>query len=258
LHYAPNNAILIVAGDVTPDQVRELAQQTYGKLPANPKIEARDRPSDPIAKAPRRVTLTDARAGKPVFRRAYTAPSYQTDKPGDAEALDLLMKVVASGATSRMYRELVVEKKIASSISGYYAGHGLDSGKILFGGVPADGVTLEKLEAEVDRIIADVKKNGVSEKALERAKKVYSAEHIYEIDNQSSLARRYGWGLVVGATIEEIDGWPDALAKVTTADVKRVANEYLDITQSVTGYLRPKTADVADAEKQTAPKADRS
>ncbi len=257
-HYAPNNAILIVAGDVTPDQVRELAEATYGKVPANPKIGARARPSDPVAKAPRRVLLTDPNAGKPVFRRTYSAPSYQTDKPGDAEALDLLMKVVASGATSRMYRELVVEKKIASSISGYYAGHGLDSGKILIGGVPAEGVSLEKLEAEIDRIIADVKENGVSEKALERAKKVYTAEHIYEIDNQSSLARRYGWGLVVGATIEEIDGWPDALRKVTADDVKRVANEFLDMTQSVTGYLRPAESDVAKADKEPAPKADRS
>lgn len=246
-HYAPNNAILIVAGDVTPDEVRKLAEGTYGKIAANDNIKPRNRASEPKARAPRRIKMVDARAGKPTLRRSYLAPSYQTDKPGDAEALDLLMKVVASGPTSTMYRELVVEKKLAASVSGYYAGHGLDSGKIAIGAVPADGVSLEKLEAEIDRILADVKQNGVSEAALERAKKVYIAEYIYEIDNQSSLARRYGWGLVVGATIDEIDGWPDVLRKVTTADVKRVANEYLDINQSVTGYLKPSESDVAGA-----------
>ena len=246
-HYAPNNAILIVAGDVTEDEVRKLAEDTYGKIKADAEIEPRKRVSEPPSRAPRRVTLRDARAGQPAIRRYYLAPSYQSDKPGDAEALDLLMKIVADGATSRLYKELVVKRKVAVNASGYYAGYGLDYGKIALGAVPAEGTSLEELEAAIDEVLADVKANGVTQVELDRARKAYIAEYVYDVDNQSSLARRYGWGLVVGATVEEIDGWPDALRKVTLDDLKRVAETHLNLDASVTGLMIPEPKSAADA-----------
>jgi len=121
-HYAPNNAILIVAGDVTPDEVLKLAKETYGKIPRNPDVKAYARPTEPPARAARRVELVDARAGQPILQRYYNAPSYASAEGREAEALDLLLKVTASGTTSRLYRELVVKQKIASSVGGYYSG----------------------------------------------------------------------------------------------------------------------------------------
>lgn len=238
--YAPNNAILIVAGDVTPEEVKKLALETYGKIPANPAVSAkRKRVKEPVSRAPRRVVLHDERAGKPVFRRYYQAPSYVTAEKGDAEALDLLMKIVGSGTTSRLYQALVSKQKLASSASGYYSGHGLDMGSIVIYGIPTDGVSLEKLEQAFNGVIAEVITNGVTQDELNRARNSYIADYIYGIDSQSKLARRYGWALVVGNSVSEVESWPDALRKVTLADIKRVAAKYFKMKASVTGYLLP-------------------
>ena len=242
LHYAPNNAILVVTGDVTLEEVKKLAEEAFGSIPANPAIKPRQRPIEPEARAARTVEYHDPRAGKPTLSRAYVVPSYNTAKPGEAEALDVLMKIVGSGATSRLYQKLVSEQKIASSAGGYYIGSALDTGKVGVYGVPAEGQTLDALAAGIDAVIAEVKEKGVTAEELTRAKTTYIAEFIYESDNQATLARRYGWGLVVGRTIAQIDSWPDMISKVTLEDVKAAAVKHFDIRHSVTGRLIP-TAD---------------
>jgi zinc protease len=242
-HYAPNNAILVVAGDVTADEARRLAQQSFGKIPANPAIVPRKRPMDPEHRAARRVELKDPRAGKASLQRYYVTPSYVTAAPGEAEALDLLMKIAASGSTSRLYQKLVVDERIASNAGGWYSGSGLDSGKIAVYVVPADGVGLDRVEAAIDAVLTELRDKGVTEAELERAKKAYLADFVYESDNQSTLARRYGWGLVVGRTLADLDAWPERIARVTLADIKKVAGQYLDLRRSVTGTLLPVAPD---------------
>src|SRR4029078_2703581 len=125
-YYAPNNAILVVAGDVTADEVRKLAEATYGQIPANPDISpVRQRPKEPPPLAARRLELKHPRAGNFSLQRYYVTPSYVTAKPGEAEALDILMKIAGSGSTSRIYKNLVVASKLASSAGGDYSGSGL-------------------------------------------------------------------------------------------------------------------------------------
>lgn len=245
-YYAPNNAILIVSGDVTLDEVVRLAEGTYGKLPSNPQVTARrPRPTEPPHIAPRRVDLKDPRAGKASLSRYYYAPSYTTAPAGDAEALDILMKIAASGATSRLYKKLVVEQQVASSTQGWYSGSGMDSGKIAITAVAADDADLAKVETAMDAVLAEIRAGGVTEAELQRAKNSYLADFVYESDNQATLARRYGWALAVGRTIDQVESWPDLIAKVTLDDVKRVAAKYLDVRQSVTGTLVPGPADAA-------------
>lgn len=250
-YYAPNNSILVVAGDVTPEEVKRLAEETYGKLPANPEVDGRARPQDPPHIAARRVTLKDPRAGNASFHRYYVAPSYVTAKPGEAEALDLLMKILADGSTSRLYRKLVVEDKVAATTGGSYSGYSLDTGAISLYAV-AGGGDLRAVEAQVDGVLDDVRKNGVTELELERAKKSLIADYIYESDNQATLARRYGWAVAIGRSIDQVEDWPKALAKVTTEDVKKAANTYLDSRGSVTGWLLPEADDGKGAGDQVA------
>jgi zinc protease len=238
--YAPNNAIVIISGDVTPEEVRPLAEATYGKLPANPAVGAtRVRPQEPPPRAARRVSLEDPRAGKASLHRDYIAPSYVTAGPGEAEALDLMGKILADGATSRLYKKLVVEDKVASSAGGSYEGSGLDSGKISLYAIAADGVDLGKIEVSMDAAIADIRANGVTDAELQRSKNSYIAAYTYESDNQMTLARRYGWSLALGRSIEQIENWPEAISKVTADDVKKAAARYLDARGSVTGTLTP-------------------
>jgi zinc protease len=244
-HYAPNNAILVVAGDVSLEEVKDLAEKAYGGIASNPAISKRVRPTDPEHRAARSVVLKDARAGKPTLNRQYIAPSYVTADAGEAEALDLLMKIVGSGATSRLYQKLVATDKIASSAGGYYYGGAMDSGKIGVYAVPNDNASLDKVEAGIDAVLAEIKDKGVTEAELTRAKTGYMAEYIYESDNQSTLARRYGGALVIGRTIADVDAWPERISKVTLADVKKAAAKHLDIRRSVTGRLLPTAPEAA-------------
>ncbi len=245
-HYAPNNAILVVAGDVTAAEVKTLAEATYGRLAPNAAIKARKRATEPEHRAPRRVELKDPRAGKTSVTRYYLAPSYNTAAPGEAEALELLMKIATSGTTSRIYQALVVDQKIASSASGWYSGGGLDSGKIGVSAIIADGVEPAKIEAAIEAVFANIKANGVTAEEVARGKKAYLADYIYESDNQATLARRYGWGLTLGRTLAQIDAWPNDFAKVTAEQVRAAANKYIVLKNSVTGTLIP-VADEADA-----------
>jgi len=248
-YYAPNNAILIVAGDVTLGEVKKLARATYGKLKPQLERVRAARPVEPPHRAPIRVSLDDPRAGRATVQRYYLTPSYSSSRPGEAEALDLMMKIFASGTTSRLYKSLVVKQKKAASAGGWYSGSGLDSGRLGIYAVASDGEAIEDVETAIDEVLAGFIDKGVTQKELDRARNSYIASHIYGGDNQVSLARRYGWGLVNGRTIADVEEWPERLGKVTVEDVQRVAKKYFDRSQSVTGVLRPTETKKAGAKK---------
>ena len=239
-YYAPNNAILVVAGDVSADEVRELAEKYYGPIKRGPDLKARARPVEPDPVAPRRIVYEDERAGKLTWQRHYLVPSYKTAPKGASEALELLMKVAVEGTTSRLYKKLVVEDKIASSAGGGYSPSGMEYGNLYVYAIPATGVSVEKIEAAVQAVFEEIRENGISELELQRARNAYIADYIYGNDSQSGLARRYGFALATGWSIRDVDSYPDRLKAVSVDDVKRAAEKYLDIKASVTGVLKPK------------------
>jgi zinc protease len=237
--YAPNNAILIVAGDVAPDEVKKLAEENFGKLKPNPSLNDRHRPQEPEHYTPIKVTLADPRAGRTTVQRFYLSPSYASAESGEAEALDLLMRIAASGSISKLYKKLVIEEKKAASAGGWYSDSGLDSGRLGFYAIAAEKVSAEELEKAIDGVMADLRENGVTQAELDRARASYIAEFVYTSDSQSRMARHYGWRLATGMTIEDVEAWPERLKKVTVDDVKAVAQKYLVDKNSVTGYLLP-------------------
>jgi len=147
----------------------------------------------------------------------------------------------------------VVGDKLASSAGGSYSGTSLDDGTMGLYAIANPGVGLDKIEAAVDAVLAELRANGVTAAELERAKAGYVAEYIYDNDNQASLARRYGWGLAIGRTVAQIESWPDAIAKVTLDDIKKVAATYLDIRRSVTGTLIPVAPEDGEARAEQQP-----
>lgn len=256
-YYAPNNAILVVAGDVEPAEVKALAEKTYGKLKAHDERVRAARPREPRHAAPVRVTLQDPRAGSAIVQRFYIAPSYASAEKGEAEALDLLMKIAGSGNTSRLYKKLVVEEKKAADAGGWFGGSGLDSDRIGVYALAAQGVPIGDAEAAMDAVLEDIRENGVTQEELDRARNSFIADLTYGSDNQTTLARRYGWALAVGRSIQDVENWSVELENVTVEDIKRVANKYLNLDQSVTGILLPgKTASngtqkAGDAERKS-------
>ena len=113
---------------MTPEQVKVLAEKYYGVLKNTFTPEPRVRTAEPDPIAARRVTLVDARAASPVMQRSYIAPSYATANGREALALDLLADILGSGTQSRLYKNLVVDQKIAAHAAAWYSGDQLDSG----------------------------------------------------------------------------------------------------------------------------------
>jgi len=235
--YTPNNAILIIAGDVTPDEVKKLAEETYGRVPRVTEVKPRVRPQEPRQEAPRTVTLSDPRVTQPSLSRYYLVPSYSSGRPGEAESIDVLTHVLGRGANSRLYKKLVVDTGIAVSAGASYYGTALDSTRLGVYATPKPGTSLTQVEEAIDAVLTELIEKGVTQEELERSRNRLIADAVYAQDSQSSLARWYGASLTTGLTIEQIRSWPDRLRAVTVDDVKNAAKQALDKRRSVTGYL---------------------
>jgi zinc protease len=235
--YTPNNAILIIAGDVTPDEVKQLAEETYGRVPRVAEVKPRVRPQEPKQEAPRTVTLADPRVTQPSLSRYYLAPSYTSGRPGEAEAVDVLTHILGRGANSRLYQKLVVADGIAVSAAATYYGTSIDTTRLGIYATPKPGTSLTQIEAAVDAVLAEIIEKGVSQEELERSRNRLIADAVYAQDSQSSLARWYGASLATGLTVDQIRSWPTRLRAVTVEDVKAAARNVLDKQRSVTGYL---------------------
>jgi zinc protease len=240
-HYTPANAVLVVAGDATPERVKELAEKYYGVLKNTFTPAARQRTQEPEPIAARRVTLVDARAATPVVQRSYLAPSYAAASGREAMALDLLADILGNGTQSRIYKGLVIEQKIAAMGGAWYTGDQLDSGTFGVYGAPNSGVDLGKVEAAIDAILADVLKNGVTQKELDRVRDQAIAERVYTLDNQAALARMAGVALTTGLSARSIFDRDVEMEKVTLDDIKLAAAKIIVLKRSVTGILLPET-----------------
>lgn len=237
-HYGPNNAILIVAGDVDPENVRDLAETYYGVIPPNPAIQERDRPSEPRQLVERRVVLEDPRVGQPYVMRTYLAPERDSGAQAKAAALTILAEVLGGGTTAILAEKLQFETSMAVFTQAYYRGESLDDTSFSIVVAPAPGVTLEKLEAATDDIIEGFLVTGVPEGDLERIKSQIRASQIYERDSVSQLANKYGRALTQGLTISDVQTWPSILDAVTEEDVMTAARDVFDNRRSVTGWLK--------------------
>jgi zinc protease len=244
--YGPNGAVVVIAGDVEPEQTLKLAEETYGKIKRNDLIAPRKRPLEPPPIAPRSLTLADARVEQPMMQRAYLVPSFATAKPGQSEALEVLAHVLGAGSNSRLYRALVVDKQIAVSAGAGYDSSALDMSKFSVSGTPRDGVTLPQFEAQADAVIAELIDKGVTPEELERAKSRLIADAIYAQDNQASLARWYGTALMTGASVDDVRRWPERIRAVTAEQVQDAARQWLDKRRSVTGFLIKDTSPPAE------------
>ncbi len=240
--YAPNNAILIVSGDVTGTQVYDLAKEIYAPLKARD-IPARVRPKIPPMNSDAIITLQHERIEQPSVQQVYLAPSYnQNDK--DALALQVLEEIMGGGASSRFYKSIIVDQKLASSAGLSYNGTALDTADIKVYGSPLPDVRIDVLEDALEAEIALLLKSGVSETEVSEAVTRMQNSAIYARDSVSGPAMTFGYALSTGSSIDDIEYWPARIGKVTVDDVNRVARTYLNheepyLVPFVRGYLLP-------------------
>jgi len=245
-YYAPNNAILIIAGDVQPDEVRELAETYYGPLAPTPGLGPRLRPAEPPHLAERRVMYEDPRVSEPYVVRTYLAPERNPGAQQDAAALTLLADVLGgNGATSVLGRKLQFEEQKAIYTSAFYQGLSLDDGSFGMYIVPMPGMSLTEAEAALDQAVAEFLEEGIDPEQFARIKMHLRASQVYAEDSVQQLARRYGAGLTSGLTLEDIDAWPAILQATTEEQVMEAARRIFDRRKSVTGWLqKPANAEV--------------
>lgn len=241
--YAPNNAILIIAGDVEPGDIRPMVERTFGEVPPQPAISAqRVRPQEPVPAAPRTVTLSDPRVEQTSVRRYYLVPSASTAAAGESPALDVLAQLMGGGANSYLYRALVIDRPLAVNAGAGYQGTSLDATQFVISVSPKPGVEFSQIEQVIDQVLSEVGRNPARSEDLERVKTQLIAAAIYAQDNQAALARWYGGALTSGLSIDDIRSWPDRIRAVTAEQVRDVAQKWLDKNRSVTGYLIKDTA----------------
>ncbi|KKB10404.1 zinc protease [Devosia chinhatensis] len=239
-YYAPNNALVVVAGDVDPADVEALANDTYGQVQPGPDLVERQRLVEPPHDTSRSVTLKDARVTLPSFSSNWLVPSYRTaEASGEAEALDVLAAVLSDGTRSRLYQKLQVETDMAAQAGAYYGGNSYDMGTFVLYGTPRPGVELADLETEIFAQVDDIITNGLTDGELERVKRRFIRSTILARDSQASMAQVYGSWLSNGRTIEDVAAWPQRVEAVTAEDVQAVAEKYLRPEIAVSGYLLP-------------------
>lgn len=242
-YYAPNNAILVVAGDVDPQAVFEMAKQHYGPVAPSDKIKPRARPTEPPQLAERRLTMQDERVAQPYVSRSYMATERNPGDQKTAAALTILAELLGgSGTTSVLSRALQFDTQVAVYASASYDGTSVDTNTFNLAVVPAQGVSLGDAEAAMDKVLDKFLQDGVNQTDFDRIKIQIRAADIYARDDAMGLAQDYGQSLAVGLTIDDIKAWPEILQAVTADEVMAAARTVLNRNNAVTGWLTTKEA----------------
>lgn len=239
-HYAPGNAVLTVAGDITKPELEAWANQYYGSIP-NPKTTSPRRwNAEPPPLAARRVAMEHAQAGRPLWMRIYTAPSMKEGDSAQAMPLELLAQLLSGGSTGKLYQSLVVRQKLCVSVNTEYDGLALGPGSFTVAALPADGVSFERLEKAIDRELETVRTTlPFTAQEIARAKTQAKAEAVYAQDGLQGMAMLFGQLRVLGLPAELFEKWPSMIEAVTPEQMRDAAAKTLLIDRSVTGTLQP-------------------
>jgi zinc protease len=239
-YYAPNNAILVVGGDVEPEAVKELAEKHYGGLAPSKNLPPRVRPQEPPHLAEVRVEFRDPRVRNPYLVRTYLAPNRKPGDQKEAAALTILAELLGgSGITSVFGKQLQLEQKVALNAASFYNGVSVDPQTFGVYVLPTPETDLAGAEAAMDAVIAEFLAEGPDADHLARIKTQIRAAEIFERDSMYMFTRRYGAALASGLTIQDIQDWPDILQSITAEDILEVAEKVFDRKNSVTGWLMP-------------------
>ncbi|WP_366657089.1 pitrilysin family protein [Fodinicurvata sp. EGI_FJ10296] len=243
--YAPNNAVLVLAGDIDVEAARPLVEETYGRIPARD-VPERTRLEEPDSGAEFSVTLTSDQVQLPNWRRFYLAPTYTDDPNGHAYALQVLDELLGTGTTSRLYRSLVVEQEIAVAAGTSYRPAGVDQGPLVAYMTPRGDTGMaaleEAFEAEIERLLTE----GLTEEEVATAKDRLTISSTFARDSLMAPVYAFGQALATGGTIDDVERWPSRIDAISADDVMAAAEAVFGANgRHVTGYLLPEDPDAA-------------
>jgi zinc protease len=228
-YYSPENAILVVAGDVTVDEVRALAEATYGQIEPTGTVDGtRKWAPVPLLTENELIVHADPKVRQPSWSRYYSGLS-QSRQRRESYALDVGLAVLGGGMTSRLYQALVEDEQVAIDVNTYAWTTLHDEGPAVISASPVDGVSLDELDTAVMGKVREVLAEGFTDAEVVRARNSLAAEAIYGRDSQSAMANTFGSTLALGGTVDDILSYPDAVRSITTqealAAVRKVFGE---------------------------------
>lgn len=244
--YRPNNAILILSGDITAREARPLVEKYYGHLKKAP-LPSRNWKKEPPQNVVRHLTLHHHNVKRPTWTRTYVAPNLSQEHKELGLSLFVLSEALGEGKACRLYERLVVERKLATNVSVDYNGFSVGPASFDIWVVPERDVDLGELEKAVDEELQKVFDEGFSDAELARAKTLLKAETIYARDSLTAMARIMGWILISGLDKEYFTRWPEMIEAVTSQQVTDAARQVLKPTASVTAQLLPDASSGASA-----------
>lgn len=242
--YTPSNAVLVVSGDVTAEELKPIAERTYGQLPAR-SVPQRARVIEPTIDAERSVVLRDASVSQPLMMRSYLAPSYHSGAREQVVPLEVLAEIMGGGPTSRLYRRLVMDMRIATDVRFDYDPLSYDLSTASLSVSPVSGRDLKSIEMVLDASIRELLTNGITEAELNRAKRRLIDGAIFARDSVQAPAYVFGMTLASGGDVSDVEQWPRRVMDVTAEQVMAAAQAVLGQKSAVTGELLPTATSAA-------------
>jgi zinc protease len=233
LYYAPNNAFIVMTGDFSTEEMLPKIKAAFGNIPRGaepPKVQAKELPQ----RGERRVTLKKE-AELPFLLMYYHTPNL---KSPDSYALDVLSVVLAGGRSSRLYHDLVYQKRLARNVDADYNGLSIDPSVFSVTAQLMPGKEAVEIEPEIDRLLEQVKSEPISDRELQKAKNQIESAFVYAQDSIFGQAMKIGYYEAVGDW-RLMDNYLDGVRKVTHQDIQRVAKEYLNRERRTVGVLIP-------------------
>jgi len=240
-YYHPNNAVLIVSGDITAKELKPLAEKYYGSLVSKP-VPGRYWLSEPPSIAARTVTLHHKNVKQPVFSRNYLAPSFNSGDAKMALPLYVLSHLFGEGKNSLLYQSLVVDQKIAAGVDTSYDFYTRGPAEFAIEVTPEKDIKLDTIEKAVNAQIALFLKTGADKTALARTKRLMQADAIYAREGLTGISNLMGWMVMAGMKPEDFNRWSDMIEAVAPEQILAAAQSVFHIEASVTGYLLPEEA----------------
>jgi zinc protease len=236
LYYAPNNAYIVVIGDFSTNEILPRIKAAFEKVPRAakpPGIRIEELPQQ----GERRIVLKKE-AELPFILLFYHAPNL---KSPDSYALDLLSVVLAGGRSSRLYHDLVYQKRMVRNIDADYSGLSVDPGGFTVTAQLMPGKEPAEVEREIDALLEKIKAEPISERELQKAKNQIEAAFVYAQDSIFGQAMKVGYYEAVGGW-RLMDSYIDGIRKVTREDIQKVAKQYLDRDRRTVGVMIPTPA----------------
>jgi zinc protease len=237
--YAPNNAILVIAGDVNVETLKTQIQRYYGKCKAKA-LTPRHRSLEPNHRqATTKVEMRDPKITGTFFQHIYPAPNFRTGGTHQEATLTLLQDILGDGTYGRLTHMLVENQKLAHFATAHYTGYYYDPYSFTISAAPINHSDLSLLETSVEAEIRRLVAEGVTEDELKTAKQQWEFETQYRRDSLQGIANYFGENLSVGYTLEDLEKWLMTIQAITKEDIKSTAKSLLHLGPAVTAYAYP-------------------